>query len=551
MAFTATAQSGEFHYLAEFMLDSTTLRYADTDLLLKTGTYTGAFYQGRLGQSAVLSRNLGSFLQPRETINTFVLPVDNSDGVVSGVIRSATFANREVRLWIGEGKFKDNYSLVYRGTVAHPNGIRWNERAAEFTVVDKRASHRRYIPPPSQTFFLTTYPRVEGRYKYTPIPVVYGDFSSAAASGVAIPVACSDTSTLKFKVASHALKSVDKFMLNGVRLNPRTAVVSFASTGVSLSDASFYLSGQAYNATTDTLSVNCQGIQSANGTLLTLAPDVMKNMLTAYLGVSGGDLNGTAFNDWATDGDAYQVRRFIRTSTSSEILLSELLAETQTDLRFVNGQYSPKLRQPDVISSRLAIGEADIILADQQQEVADFAVDNDPDRLYTNYIKARWQWDPANGQFVSSKIVSADSAEDDVLGRYERSMDFNWMYQSSEVDNRVARELYIYSTEPVTVELGLARRAILQDLADQIDLTYNAFTAKTLQIRALDINLGQMTARVRGYDVFSTGFGKWTADGAPTYSAATPAQRLESGYWCNAAGLANGGIPTSDISRWY
>lgn len=563
MAFTATGASGEFHYLVEFMLDSTTLRYADEDLTIQLTPTAAAFYEGRLPESGSLVRDLGSFLEPKEVVNTYSVGIDNRDGSIGALVVANTWANRNVRIYLGEGRHKTNYSEVYRGTVAFPNGIRWNDQSVDVTVVDARLRYRKYIPPVNDRFYQTVptsapagtvaYPHIEPRYKATPIPVVYGNWCSTAGSGAAVPCICIDTTTKTFKVSGNRLQSIDKYMLNAVRLNTRTQLVSFASNGVSLSATTFRLSGVAYDATTDTMSVNCRGMMTVNGTLLEYPGAVLNNLLTRYVGLSGGDLNGTAFHDFdvAATTAEYKVRRRMAGEESSETLICELLNECNADMRFTTGQYSPKFRALDLDADRLNIREDDIVLAEEEEERGDFAVEYDPDRFYVNYLKASYDFDPVDERYQNAMVVKLAKEQANVTATVQRSMNFNWLHSAGGVEDRVLRELYLYSAEPAVVDLNLTRRGVLLDLADQFDLTYSSFEDRTFQVRRIEIDLGKMTARVRGYDLFANQFAKYTADDASAWSVATDQEKADQGFWVSDDGLADPGDPNSDVSKWY
>ena len=243
----------EYHYLADIHLDTTTLHYADEDLVITHSDGTGIFYEGRLPASGVLVRDLGTFLEPKETISTFDLLIDNSDDSMAYLFDTYYWANRRVSLWIGHGGELEDYTELFRGNVLHPNGLAWDEVQARVTVADRRLRDQRVMPPANDRFTTDTFPKIEQRYRAQPIPIVFGDWSSAAASGVALPAACIDTSELKFQVSSNGLKSIDRIMKNISVLTPSHY------KNVSLSASTFYLSSIGYDATTDIISVNCQG----------------------------------------------------------------------------------------------------------------------------------------------------------------------------------------------------------------------------------------------------------------------------------------------------
>ena len=552
MAYSASGKSGEYHMLVEFVLDSTTLRYADEDVSIQQSNATGFFYAGRILGGGMLVRDLGTFLEPHETIQNFDVGVDNSDGHAQGLINQHTFANRRVRIWLGEGIRKSQYSEVFTGFVAHPNGISWDEDAATFTVIDQRVRHRKLLP--AGRFITDTYPNVEAKGKNQPIPIVYGDWGESAGSGngsITIPVICTDMTTAqkRFKISAHGIKSLDRVLKNAVALSLSTQV-----NNICLSDGTFRIAtAVSYSGTADTISVNCKGIQTINGTLIEKPMDVMRSIQTAWLGLTATDLNITAYHDAQnTSGtDDELVRRFINTELSSEQLAKELLNESQIDMRFAGGKYSPKYRTLDIDSTRKDFRDFDIMLADETNEKADFAVQKDPSRFYANKVRSTFRYDPINAIYdgsYSRQITAAVAAASAVI---ERQMEFNWYYRTTETELRVDRELATYTTEPVNITFRSGPRALMLNLADQIDVTYNIFDDAPMQIRRIETDLLTMTSRLSGYNLFMLGIGHWTASTAPTWNAASKAERDSQGFWCDANGYASASDSSSLlISKW-
>ncbi len=548
MAFAASGHSGTFRTLVEFLLDATTLRYSDDGVSIQLGKVTGAYYDGRLATSGMLVRDLGTFLEAKETISTFDVVLDNQDRAIADLIQKYTFANRQVRIWLGEGDVKSNFNEVFRGTVAFPNGIRWDEDAATFTVVDQRVRDRRTLPSADKKYDDTTYTNIEPKSKNLPIPIIYGNWSSAQANGLSVPCACINTSTLKFKFARHGIKSIDRYLKNAARISPSNIA------SLSLSDASFTLSGVTYNYTDDIVSVNCQGIKTINGSLIETPADTLRHLLTGYCALTADNLEVSAINamNIATSTDV--VRRWIgnRDGESTEKLISELMSESQSDLRFVRGKYSPKYRSPDIASSRTTFNEADIII-EERSEKAEFSVEMDPQRFYANKINARYRFDPINIRYDGSFVTSSPAAIANASATVERLFDFNWFYDTTLTQYRVLRELITLSTEPVNIVALLSNRGMLINLADQIDLTYNVFDSQTVQIRRVETNLAEMTTRVSGFNLFLTGVGRWTADSAPKWTDSSLVDKSSQGYWMNVSGYASS-VQTSDaymVSRWY
>ena len=542
MPFNASADSGEYHYLVEFLLDSTTLLYAEEDLAIQTTNLTGAFYEGRLPQTGTLSRGLGTFLEAKETVDSFPIVLDNRDGVIQNHIQAFEFANRNVNIWLGEGRSKSNYSLVFPGYVTHPNGIGWDEDTASFNVIDRRLKDRKVIP--DNVFETSEFPNLQSGASGAAIPIVYGNFASTISSQVGVPAVCVSmtAASKKFKVADHRLKSIDKVLKNGLRV---------AYANVSLDEASFTVPGSvSYAATTDTMSVNCQGMcQSSGGTLIDKPQDVLANIYTSYMGLTGGDLNSTSFSDLDTD-ITESVRSFINTRVSTETIVGELINEASLDMRFVGGKYAPKYRSLDVASKRTAYYDSDITIDDSEK--ADFSVEHDPDRFYANKISSRYNYDPTYAVYLGSYTRELASEIANVSTVIERPMTFNWFYNKSQTETRVQRELVTYGNEPVNVTLTLTNRALLEDLADQIDITYNVFDSRTFQIRRMETDLASMTTRISATDVFILGVGRWTDASAPNWTTSTESERESQGFWSTTTGYATSTDPGSlNRSLWF
>ena len=549
MSFSASGKSGEYHHLVEFVLDSTTLRYADEGLSIQSGRTTGAYYQGRLSSGGTLSRSLGTFLEPKETVSTFEVVLDNQDGAIQNLIRTHTFANRKVRVFLGEGKVKANYSEMFTGHVAHPNGIRWDEDRARITVVDQRLKHRKSLP--NGTYTALSYPNLEQKYVNTKIPIIYGDWGITTGGGMEVPAVCiSMTATNKrFKLAGHGIKGIQRVRKNAVALTMGTQVVN-----VSLSTATFQLSGVTYSATDDVLACNLAGIKTINGTLITRPADVFRHLMTAWVGLTATDLNVTALNDLniANDLDGTKVRRVVNTSTSTETLVQELLAESNAEMRFVGGKYAPKYRGMTLDTNRTAFRDVDILLEDEDTEKAHFEAENDPDRYYANKITARYQFDPLNNRYNGFYARQVTLAVQDVSSVVERGVDYNWRYDDDEVSSQVNRDLIQYTSEPVNIRFLAGPRALLKNLADQIDITFNVFSNSPIQIRRLDTSLGEMTTRVSGFSLLNFRMGRWTSDAAPAWGTASDAEKEVQGFWSLDSGyVATGDASSLNISRWY
>jgi len=544
MAFNASGKSGEFHYLAEMFLDGTTIYAADEDLSIQVSNTTGQFYEGRLPVQGTIRRSLGTFLEPKETVSSLDLVFDDRDGKIRGILTEYIVANRSVDVWVGEGTSKANYSLVFPGVVAHPSGVSWDDETATFTIIDKRVKVRKVLPLNKYT--TDNLPFVEDRAINLSIPIVYGDFSSAADNQCQVRAWCIDTSAAKFQVADHGLLSIDRYLKNAIRLS------SSSIRNVSLSQGTFELTGVAYDATNDIVSVNCQGLHTINNTLIETPIGCARHIYTAYMGLTGSDLNGTAFHEVDVETGSDKVRSVINADLSTETILGGLLSEAAIDMRFVGSQYSPKARNLDLVSARQTFRESDIVIGNDLQEKALFRVSRDPDRISANKVRTRYAYSAIDAQYLGSFTHQLTSAVENVSAVLERPIDFDWYYRDQDTQTRAQREVAMFSTEPTQIEMTVTSRAILGNLADQIDLVYNVFDGEVLQIRDMELDLAAMVVRIGALKFLDLGAGRWTLDTAPDWSSSNASDKSQSGYWLDANGYADPSDSTSrNISRWF
>ena len=540
MAFTATAAPGEYHVLVEFVLDSTTLRYADEDLSIQSSNTVGHFYEGRLSRAGTIRRQLNSVLEPRERIETWDCVLDNRDLALAQLINVCTFANRDVNVWLGQGITKGSYSNVFPAAVVHPNGITWDEDEAVITVADRRLKDRRILP--LAVYTTASFANLEPRSVGVPQPIWYGDWRYNSGTQLAIPANCVNTLTQTFRVAGHKVGQIQRVLKNAVALNLTTQV-----SGISLSTSQFSLVGQTYNACTDIISVNGRGFVTANASTIERPAETLKHLQTYWCGVSSSAQNGTAYH--TVDGQvSFSVARHIAEQDSTETYTGELLNENNIDLRFVAGQYAPRWRILDLEADRVDFYENDILHDDTEK--ADFRVEYDPERYYCNQVRARGAWDPVDERYTQTNTANMTTEQRVIGATVTREWDLHWLYDPDLIAERIGNEVAMYGNNPMTVNVGLGGRALMKNLADQIDLTYSILTQRPLSLRYIETNLVDMTVKARGDDVYYLGgVGRWAGDSAVSYATAPSG---DIGYWCNSVGYIVTGSPgTANRSRWY
>lgn len=541
MALDLTQGTETWRQVIEIALDSGTVRYAFTDLVLDDGT----FYEGRIRSMPVLRRSTGGFLDPRIVEPRLNITLDNADMAIRDSFDATTWANRTVTVKVGQGTAAADYSTVYTGTVAYPAGMMWDELEAAIVVRSNIAGDARTLP--TNKFNPSTYPNIETKSRWQPIPIVYGDWLAGSGNGEKVPCFCTNTSTRQFKIADHAIKQIEAVYLNGVS-------VSFSSTD--LTNATFILD-VAYDDELDTVTANIQGATddgTSSGNLLMNLSDIFDDILQTWLGVSSAKIDATAMASWAGFlSRADDGRRVISSEISSNTLLSDLLVDGFADIRVADAKYAPRFRALQ-LTGLTTLREFDILDASPGRK--DFSVEIDPQRVYGNEMVGDYSYDPIVGRYNGSyeKEVTAEITAKGT--RVRRRIKLNWIYKEAGASARTEREAVLFGQDIEMPTIGFGPRALELGPTDQFRLTYNkwgsADEGTPFQVRDVVSNYQGFNAKILAWNLQALAtYGTWTADAAPNWTSSTSTQRETQGFWTNASGEADPGNPASIRSIWF
>ena len=554
MAFNVDQTNPDVHYLVEIVLDTITLRYAEVDLARSDGT----LWKGLLIPNTAVRTSLGSLRDPKYTAASFTITLDNHDDYIRGLLDQYQVANRAVIVYIGDGATSGNYSEWVRGVIRFPGGVSYNQGQATISCDDPR--ERDALNLPVTRLDPTTYPNMETKSYYKPMPIVYGDWQTTAGGGEKIPAYQTDSTVGtggRFHVAGHCIKAIEAVYKNG-------ASVSFTGDEA---NGRFTLN-VAYAPATDTITVNCRGATvdaTTAGTLLENPALILKDLLKTWLGLADGDLDLTAFTLFQTNTTtSYTCRRWIGGDrTSSHTLIQELMIESWCDLAIITNKYTPVYRVVADIGTLTNMKDYDIQKSGSGASATfTFQVQRDPDRLYCNRAEGQYQYDPVNATYGKIYSFQDTAAQADVLTVMERpTFRFKWLYVTADVQSRVQLEVYVFGSAEVEVlQVTLLNRSVLLDPTDQFGLIFDKYGVEAtaigapFQIRSSDRRMGQLMNNIVAWNMLSLSPGRWTGPAATTWLLSTAYERWSQGYWTDASGFADtGGSPAaaSKRSRWF
>ena len=126
MAFDQTSSIQDWRQLVEIALTGKTLYYARDPVTFTDGTV----YDGRLLSMSSMSLTAGQLLDPRVTMPSLTLSLDNSDNGISDLMETYEWSNKSVTVKIGQGTTAADYTTVFIGTILFPGGIQFDDTTA-------------------------------------------------------------------------------------------------------------------------------------------------------------------------------------------------------------------------------------------------------------------------------------------------------------------------------------------------------------------------------------------------------------------------------------
>ena len=251
------------------------------------------FYEGRILNDIVVEEKLQSLDRPISQLSTVQIEFSNikSNGTGNGyfddLLNVFNFYNKTVTIWCGAGTNKTNhFEQVFKGVIRFPDGVLHYDRE-KFVIEITDIRSRDEVTLPKRKFDRIQYPNIEGKSHGKYIPIVYGDWGDIIDVGdlqyPRIPAICIDTTTNKFKIADHPIKSLDGIYRKGDLL---VAALDYNASDINLDEATFILND--YDEDNDDISVDCRGICFLDNKILSVIetpPDIISDLLIRRAGL--------------------------------------------------------------------------------------------------------------------------------------------------------------------------------------------------------------------------------------------------------------------------
>jgi hypothetical protein len=292
--------------------------------------FNNVFYEARIDSLPNLSRRVEADFTGLSQIGGGSLSLANTDGFFNGLTDlqwdyGSTVLKMGIDYPAPGGGFTEMAIGTYETLGTWKNGAH-DVSTDRFTLDLVETKDRLRNKIPLTVFDETTYPAADPKIYGKPIPLAYGVIYSA-------PAACINTSSRTFKLASHAIKSID-----AVRYNDGNSGswVEITPSSEDLTNAEFVLPG-TWNGT-DAVAVDFQGRKRSDGYLMTNGAEIVKDLLD-QVGETTSTYDATSFTTAATAiqygiiltvsaGSPYEVRGqpflYIDTPTAVIDVISEI-----------------------------------------------------------------------------------------------------------------------------------------------------------------------------------------------------------------------------------
>lgn len=442
----------------------------------------------------------------------------------------------------------------------------WKTGDTTFSLNLKEPKARLDTEIPFEAFDTTTYSGMDEDDVGEPIPRAYGKIYGAR------PILI-NSGTKTFKVANHAIKSLDD-----IRLKISDVWTTSTFTTTDLDNGEFTCSAweDGYE-----VAVDFKGMKNSDGDLMDNAAQIVEDLLT-YAGVPSADLDSTAFN--GVEGKAYKRLNYgvdnfgiQKTVRGISLYLDELtplvdvigqINEIVGSYLFVNasgkyyyGVFEPLQGDPD--SPLVPLPSYD------STDTLDFIPEVDSEtivsKIFTKYAHRRnddW-WQLATVERTANQYDHNAAKETIVTSELpELSLTADAQYWAQ-------RKLVSDGLPLVTYQVTLPAKGLSTLPGDQIRVE-NARRSfnQVLEVLEVDIDLSNGMAKLLCGNLRNWGqdVGFWSADAptledgvtaaSPWSSAWTAAQKTWAkqniGYWTDANGFADPADPDSFIpSTWF
>lgn len=478
--------------------------------------------------------------------------LSNSDGLFDTIIEKFIWTNRTfVLLYGGEDLPYNEYQTAFTGVITKK---KWGLIEVTLSIENIKQALERTLP--EDVFDSTTFPNMDTQIEGNVIPIAFGTFTEETAPIIAAIDESLGTDQVQFKIAGHEIFSVD---FAWVSYDNGSTWTELTVTGT-LSGSNQFKISSLPNATIDVqftasgyvtgqvrVKVAFKGIENADTTQMTSFSDFVKELLIAYNDFTTADLDTTAFATSKTESDATGFIYLDKSQKTSDIITKI----TKSDVAFFDvnedGQFVYTVWTPLVDSAAPLYDESDLLT---------FSVDYNTDEHFTS-VSVGYSQDPKTGEYLYAVNTSVEAQN--LTGTKNTKTIETYLDNQSDANIMGQRQLLLRKTPTAKVSSSLKLQLAQKNIGDQIRITRSrapggGYIAKRFEIVSIIKDVAKNVISFICDDLKGIGesIGYWTSSGAPGWSTATDAEKLEQGFWCDANGYAlTSDLDSKNVSIWF
>ena len=530
---------------------------ADLTYSTKSKTFNNLYYDPRISTVPSLSMRIEKEFGGVGQISGGNLELINTDSELDS--RSEyLWDNSDSKVTMKIGYDTRTEEMAYSNYVAF--GVwaveSWKSGDDKFTLDLKEIKVRLDSEIPFEAFDTATYSGMDVEDVGNPIPRAYGQIYGARAI-------LTDASTKNFKVAGHAIKSLDAVRL---LIDDVWTASSFTTTNLATGEFTCSAWVDGYE-----ISVDFKGKKNADDSLMDNAANIVEDLLL-YAGVASADIDSAAIDaaygrlDYGYDPEG--LRKTVRAVSlylNDYIPLVDVLGQVNEvvgSFIFVDaaGQYNFGVFEPTVSEDMTSYDETDCLSFDPETDSSKLV-----SKILAKYAHRRQdEWWGVITEERTANQFEHNAAKETVI-----TSELPELSAQDDAEYWAQRKLVSDGLPLKTYKITLPAKGLATLPGDQIRVSNSrrAFN-EVLEVLEVGINLSTATASLTCGNLRNWGAdaGFWSADSptledgvtaaSPWSSAWTDAQKTWAkqnvGYWTDANGFADPADPDSFIpSTWF
>ncbi|MCK5608737.1 hypothetical protein KAR91_43065 [Candidatus Pacearchaeota archaeon] len=505
----------------------------------------GKYYEPYLAENGIpgLQQSSPNLYWGVSSIGGGDLTLLNGRGFFDQISKVFIWTNKRARILLGGDSLPyGEYATLYTGKIIDKAFTR-----REFRLNVGTSSIELIRQIPINKFWTSTYANLDPAAEGWPIPYYYGIYNTRHAP----EVTCIDTAfgvnTYQFRICDHAINSITQVYVN---YGDGVGWQNIAHANEDLANATFTIVAAAFEIGITQVKVAFEGKASA-GSVIEGAPEIVEDLLINVLGFSAADLLAASFTSSQAESDVtlnVPIRKEISAVTVIEGICRSDLAFFDED---EDGLFRYRTWVPYIGGTYKELDDTDFLGIPEIRE--------DAQQLYY-LIKIGYSYACPENEYLYHD--ESDSESERKYGRRERLLLDTYLRGVSDA-TILAQRLKLLVKDPTPMlNASLKIPVIDQLLGHKLIVTMarspyavpGGWDKRYFEISSRAISCFPVRNNLTMFDLkeFGRYVGYWTDAAAPTWGAASEADKATDGYWCDANGYAAPADSDSqNVSLWW